>query len=346
LSRRSLSNGGPTTSPGGCRDRQKAENASAREERVPTQRRCTRIHGSGGGASEGNTRDGGSRKREFSGRRGRSKFRSGGRGGGRSSGSRSGGRGGGSGGSSHYGRQRGESDGSVDVLAVADGDVILCGLCSSSATEILICDECTDVCDNCLPNITSNTTILNVRLPTQVQTEPGRDTEDHSRTLEVEALLDTGANRHNFISESLARELAAQGVQYEPCHFTLHFAQRGTSVIVNNKMSVNTSFLNRLTKAYEPLALRDALVVPVLRYDIIVGLPTIKSEGLISKLTDWCVSADCISDQCSLRPGNGRILRSQARTVDHPQRCGSSWRARKSPVGGGCAQAPTASGRP
>ena len=179
--------------------------------------------------------------------------------------------------------------------------------------------------------MTSNTTILDVCFPKQARTEQGQDTEDHSRTLEVEALLDTGANRHNFISESLARELAAHGVPYEPCHITLHFAQRGTSTIVNNKMSFKTLVLNRLTMLKEPLVLKNAIVVPVLRYDIIVGLPTIKQENLIPKLTDWCVSTDCVSDQCSLRPGNGKILRSQARTVDHSQRCGSSQVARMSP---------------
>ena len=170
----------------------------------------------------------------------------------------------------------------------------------------------------------------------QQASEPGRNEESLSRTLEVEALLDTGANRHNFISESLARDLAAHGVQYEPCHVTLHFAQRGTSTIVNKKMSFETFLFNQVTQLKEPLVLRDAMVVPVLRYDIIVGLPTIKSEDLIPKLTNWCVSAQCVSDDCGLRPGKGGIPATQARTVGHSQRCGSSQVAQKFPSGYGC----------
>ena len=133
--------------------------------------------------------------------------------------------------------------------------------------------------------------------------------------LEVVTLLDTGANNNNFVSESLARSLISNGATAISCRATVHLARLGINASVNNKIRFIAQFLNRLTSKHESIAL-DAFVIPELRYELIIGLRSLVTDGLILKLTNWCVSAQCANTACCHRPGREVSPGTQARIED------------------------------
>jgi hypothetical protein len=154
--------------------------------------------------------------------------------------------------------------------------------------------------------------LLSVCLPAQ-----GEETE--VAPLDVVTLLDTGANSNNFVSDSLASQLVELGFKTAPCNTTaVHYAQLDTGASVNKTISFNVEIFNRLTEKMESISL-VAMIVPALRYDLIIGLQTLIKLKLIEKLTDWCVSAQCVSDRCCLRPGQKESPAAQAR-IANPRR--------------------------
>ena len=224
-------------------------------------------------------------------------------------GGHSGGRGGGGGSKPFRKKSRGAGEPSGQTTmptrlpnSVCEFDTLVCHACSPVLS----------ICSDCEPLIVTNTTLLSVCLPAQ-----GEETE--VAPLDVVTLLDTGANSNNFVSDSLASQLVELGFKTAPCNTTaVHYAQLDTGASVNKTIRFDAEIFNRLTEKMESISL-VAMIVPALRYDLIIGLQTLIKLKLIEKLTDWCVSAQCVSDRCCLRPGQKESPAAQAR-IANPRR--------------------------
>ena len=213
---------------------------------------------------------------------------------------RGGGRGrGGRGGRGHYGRGSESTHPSSDFVIV---ELLVCA--ERKFVSIPFCNACQPrndltMCADCVPHIATNTSLVKIVLPAQTNAE--------SETVrEVEALLDTGANSRNFISDSLARVLIQHGARASEHAGEVHSATRGVSTHVHKSIEFDMIINNKASKAPETLSM-SATIINDLRYDLIIGLQTLVSEGLIFKMTDWLVRALCSGSNCSLQTGRGRL---------------------------------------
>ena len=106
----------------------------------------------------------------------------------------------------------------------------------------------------------------------------------------VNVLLDTGATSDNYVSPDIAKAICDSGVETTPCT-TCVCSGLGDSSICYKCMGsiyVPISFYNQLTKVYDTLNLNFKILE--IKYNVVIGLPTIWNEGLILKCIDRFVN--------------------------------------------------------